>query len=226
MYHCNMSTLVKLVSSGNASLYLTIGYRDNFNIIEMLNTLNSVDTDVLMYRPENLREANKHKQVLIKQLEVQWEGMIEVVPQIIHPDSSFYEQDVVINNRDLLERGLKPVLSDGEYSFLYLSPRSNLDSFVKAFLSSNEGKGINETFLIPTFTVQNRLDGKNKPKCVCVWGSDLKGMAFVVDKKVNNESGVLQSIKTALLTGNLLMKNDDINKQFKLYFMNNVLKGI
>lgn len=187
------------------SVWLT--QQENVDANELLNMLNNVDIDSLRYRPADLRDANKRKQVLIKQLEEQWVKAPSIVQNIIHPDCSYIIENLTIDNTLLRNNGVPCILQDGDYTLLYISNKTTLNNFIS---STRGGTSIvPETILLP---VERNADISND--CVFVSGNDIKGVAFLI----KNDSDMLRFIpvlEESLKTGNLLLNKES----GRLYFI-------
>ena len=196
----------KVVQNNGSILTIMARHDQNFNVSTTLNMLNNVDVDGLRYSPERMREANKRKEVLLKQLEAQWSGRLNnVVPSIIHPDSTYIRTQVRVDNSIT---GEKSIIGNGQYDMLYFAPNSHLNCYKRAVL----GRGaICEYDLfqgVPTV-----LGSIHRGIAVC-YGEDIKGVMFLARDK--SDSIVLDKLLKALDTGNLALLKSKGNMEFVL----------
>lgn len=181
--------------------------KDMLNLMSLLNILNNVDIDSLRYRPTDLRDANKQKQVLVKQLEEQWYNNRRLVDSLVHPDCSYLIENVIIDNTLLRNNGVECTLADGEYTLFYLSNKTTLNNFISTTRGCKQA--VPETMFIPVKRSAGRCNNG-----ICVSDTETKGVFFLI----NNNSNVLRfipEVENALRTGNLLL----VENGTKLFFV-------
>lgn len=204
------SSDIELFERTNGITRIGVKYLDSFNLKELLAMLNSVDLDSLKYRPVDLRNANKCKQVLVKQLEEQWRNKPEVVDFLVHPDSSYIVENITIDNSVLRDNGASCKLYDGDYRLLYFSNSSTLDNFIRVTKGGMEA--VTETSILPMSGVVAR-----STDCICMWGNNIKGLAFLI--KVSSPLvRIIPQIEDSLKTGNLMIA--ECAGKFNLVFLN------
>lgn len=181
-----------VVKSGKHILTIDVRHNDLCSARELLNMLNNVDTEGLRYSPENMREANMRKEVLLKQLEAQWSGNLNVLSHIIHPDSTYMRKVISIRNHFICDS----CLYDGDYSMLYLAPKSKLMCYEYNILNGN--KPICEYDL---FQCKPTVIGGSSDVIVC-FGDEIRGIMFLVER---SEDWILDMILVALNTGNFTL---------------------
>ena len=196
----------KIVKSDGRILTILASHDDKFDLVRMLNTLNNVDVDGLRFSPENMREANKRKEVLVKQLEVQWSDRKNIVSHIIHPDSTYLRKRVRLTSELTDEKSL---FGDGYYDMLYFAPASHLNAYESNVLSG--GRPLCEYDL---FQGTPQVIGGSSGLAV-IYGEDIKGVMFLMKDSLN----VYDRLLKALDTGSLAL-TDDKDGKMNFIFLN------
>lgn len=198
---------------------LDIKHSGDLDVEELLDFVNDVDMNALMYNAVELRSKTLEKVQLKKQLLKQWNDDEMVVQHLVHPDSYFSIKDIEIDNTVLTEEGYHCCLKDGFYKMFYLG-QSSIDLAVRSTIS--EGATINESFILPTLRVQEELC-ETEPDCMIVsWFYYCDGLIILVDQDNHGGIEMLKTLEESLKLGNLLLVNDKNKSMLHFIFTNKV----
>lgn len=198
---------------------LDVKHDGDLNVEQLLDFINDVDMNALMYNPMELRSKTLDKVQMKKRLLKQWNDDEKIVQYLVHPDSYFSIKDIEIDNDALIDEGYNCCLKDGFYKMFYLG-QSSID--LASRVTVCEGDTIDETVLLPTMSMQDELC-ETTPDCMIVsWFYYCDGLTILVDRENRGGIEMLKTLEDSLKSGNLLLVNDKNKNMLHFIFTNKV----
>jgi len=213
----NVSKKVSFETHNDKVVALKIEHDGNMSVERLLGYINDVDMDYLRYRPAELRRLCIKKVEIIKKLEEEWSGEVDLLPQLIHPDSFLRFYDTEICNCPLREHGMPTILRDGKYKVAYIGQESS-----SMVLNSLMRGVVDESSLLPTRKLLNTSFCTGDSSVALSWFYACDGILVIASKTNARALQAMDTLEKSLKTGNLLLLNDTDKSTMYFVFSDNL----
>lgn len=213
----NMSMNSWLQYRDGVLVSLDLKHDGSLNVDELLDFINDIDMQELMYNKTELRSRNLEKVKVRKSLLEKYFGDESICNRIVHPDSFFSVKDIEIDN-EALKGKFRCSLFDGFYKLVYIGQASR-NSAINHLLY--DGDTINESYLLPTLSSQGIITG-DKSCIVASWFYYCDGLMILVNDKYRQGIDMIKCLEKSLKSGNLMLVNDSNKNLLHIVFKDKI----